>query len=239
MRPSSLRLSSVFAGATRTLAFLLFLSFVLLCSASTAQADPVIITGGTAGTPPGIGNFSLSPTGLNFSYSGANMGAPRTQLCGPCQAGSQFGGTVAAQISLSFGLTYNGVTYMQSGITQGYVVVSSGNFFTFPVVTIPDDYSPVSAPFTFVGGVSVNPINGAPAGATPFHLELSGSGIVTFTFIPTSFGNSRSQASFAFAPPAAAAPVPEPATMLLLGTGLAGLVGATRRRRGGRSAKLD
>lgn len=43
----------------------------------------------------------------------------------------------------------------------------------------------------------------------------------------------------AFSPNAAAEPIPEPATMLLLGTGLAGVAGAVRRRKGRAQAEQD
>lgn len=225
MRPLPLRAPSAVTGLFKTPPFALFLPFVLLlCCASITKADPVVITGGTLGTPLGLGNFFLNPTAPGFSFSGAHMGAPRQQLCGPCTPGAQFGGgTISANITLVTALTYNNVVY-QSGLVQDYLVVSSGNFITFERITIPLDLSPVSAPFSFVGGIGVNPLDGS----APFHLELTGSGIVTFTFVGQGFNTSSSRATFAFAPPS---PVPEPATMLLLGTGLAGMFAAQGRRR--------
>lgn len=226
MRPLPLRAPAAFTGARKTFAFLLLLPlFFLLCCASTAKADPVVITGGGLGTPLGLGNFSMTPSAPGFSFSGAHMGAPRQQLCGPCNPGQQFGGgTIPVSLTMTFGLTYNGVIYQQSAIAGNYIVVSSGNVITLDRFTIPLDLSPVSAPFSFVGGISVSPRDGLSA---PFHLELTGSGIATFTFTGSGF-NIRSQASFAFAPPQ---PVPEPATLLLLGTGLAGVFAAKVRRR--------
>lgn len=221
MRPAPLRIPSAFAGPIKTLAFLFFLPLAFLCCASTAKAVPVVITGGAAVTPQGLGNFRVNLTAPGFSFSAAHMGAPRLQLCGLCSPGGGFPGTITVSLPDAGTVTYNGTTY-----GPGTAVVTANGFvITLPSFTIPADLSPVVSPFSMIGTVAVSPLGGG----APFTLELTGAGTVTFTFIPNAGGGSTLAAAvFAFAEPTA---VPEPATVLLLGAGLAGAAARVRRRR--------
>jgi hypothetical protein len=214
--------------STRALPALLF--FICLLFAQDAQADPITIIGGSASAESVAGGrFTL--VGNDFVLQGGtNQG---THSCAVCQAGEtiSIGSFNAGMFDIRVGpAVINGVPYDRLFYTGSLRFEGS--------IVIPNDTSSLitlTTPFTFNGllnGCTSTQISGCPDGQVVFNSFLIGQGIATVTiqsFDGGSFGRlySLSNVTYNFAP----TPTPEPATMFLLGTGLAGIGAAVRRKR--------
>jgi hypothetical protein len=114
------------------------------------------------------------------------------------------------------GAIYEGVTY------TGWLDVDAEPF-VFP--ELETDFFAVQVPFTLSGF-----LRGFSGGSQIFAGSLTGSGIASLPYFPSrgvyEWEERRLNYVFGEAPAAA---TPEPATMLLLGTGLAGLIASRRR----------
>jgi hypothetical protein len=180
-------------------------------AAQIAKADPVTVSGTSSGTVTGTAASFLSFTGNTFTATtaggvGAFSGADRI---GTFVLASTAGETpVSGNFTLN--LTFTAPAGIEGGQATTYTATVSGT---------------ISTPN--VGGVQItfdNPVQ------TFTFSNASGSGSFTIT-LPNLFVQSGDTANLTAGLTGNQTAVPEPATMLLLGTGLAGVAARIRKRR--------
>jgi hypothetical protein len=218
-------------------AFALML-FALLLFPGEARADELVITSGQVfiGGPASPSRGAWRSIGFNFAGNGfsASGGVSDGNRQGinspcssdPCQPGATIFPNSTATLDGIGQATINGTTSGAWWFAQDSQLVFNGPGVVIPQSTVSN--LTLTSTFTMTGTVIVHSLD-APGQPVIFSTAVSGSGIATMTlqylanFGPGGYVLTGVRYDFT--------PIPEPATLLLLGTGLAGLAARRRRRR--------
>jgi hypothetical protein len=176
-----------------------------------AKADPVTVTGTSSGTVTGTAASFLTFTGNNFTATTAGgVGSfSGTDRIGTFVLASTTGETpVSGNFTLN--LTFTAPSGINGGQSTTYTATVSGTISTPNVGGVQIVFNNPIQTFTFTNA----------SGSGSFSIEL-----------PNIFVQSGETANLTAGLTGNQTAVPEPATMILLGTGLAGVAARIRKRR--------
>ncbi len=206
----------------------------LLFFSSEALGDTLTITSGQV-------TFQSSTSLVNFSFNGTTTSGSSVQLQGATSSASSnspirgtfMPGTSVNLTSLLFSEPGFGTATID-GVTTNSVKFGGTTSFNAGGVFLPltPDTSTITltAPFTYSGIIAG--VTGPNEDVPPFFsYTMVGNGTVSATFAYFSSPGGPSGYQLRSLQYNTTAPVPEPTTMLLLGTGMAGVAAKFRKRR--------
>jgi PEP-CTERM motif len=217
---------------TRITSFVACMGLFFLGFAPRASAEPIRVTGGRiVVTSPAEGTVSIVGT-RGFSLTGiVDPGEGRVDPfteCNPCLPGTSMlsvGASLGGTAFPNAVATLDGNTYTVGMGIDDLEIVALELFGAASLPRLSDSRTMVAAPFTAEGGFFL------PGLSVP----IRGRGIATVGLKPFPAGSPETWEIDRLVRYDFSDPVPEPATFILVASGLAGIVGARKKRRGRRA----